>query len=137
MPKNLTVVIDTNVWISGLIFGGKPETILKLFIDGKIAVIISEEIMTELRRIITAKFPLFKPKLGLLEASIRDDAILVPLGENTIKVSRDADDNKVIESAVIGKADYIISGDDDLLILKNYKNVTIVKPATFLDIYQN
>lgn len=136
MPKNLKVVIDTNVWISGLVFGGKPETILRLFIDGEIAVIISEEIITELRRIITSKFPLFKPKLGLLEASIRDDAILVPLGVNTIEVSRDADDNKIIETAVVGKVDYIVSGDDDLLVIKDYKKITIVKPATFLEIYK-
>ena len=99
MPRNLKVVIDSNVWISGLVFGGKPKNILKLFIEGKIGVIVSEEILTELRRIINTKFPLFKPQLGLLEASIRDDAILVPLGDNTINVSRDADDNKIIETA--------------------------------------
>ena len=75
MSKNLKVVIDTNVWISGLVFGGNPEIILKLFIRGKIIVIVSEEIISELRRIITDKFPLFKPKLDLLEASIRKDAI--------------------------------------------------------------
>ena len=137
MPKQIKLVIDTNVWISGLIFGGKPEAILNLFIDGQITVIISEEILTELRRIITNKFPLFKPKLGLLEASIRNDAILVPLGDNTIELSRDADDNKVIETAVTGRVAYIISDDDDLLVLKEYKKITIVKPAAFLNIYQN
>ncbi len=136
MPRNLKVVIDSNVWISGLVFGGKPENILKLFIEGKIVVIVSEEILTELRRIINTKFPLFKPQLGLLGASIRDDAILVPLGDNTIDVSRDADDNKIIETAIKGKADYIISGDNDLLVLKEYDGIYILKPASFLDIYK-
>ena len=138
MAKDLKVVVDTNVWISALVFGGKPEVILKLFIDGKITVIVSEEIITELRRIITTKFPLYISRLGLLEASIRDDAIIVPLGENTIRVSRDTDDNKIIETAVKGKADYIISGDDDLLVIKNYESTGILKPSNFLEVfYQN
>jgi putative PIN family toxin of toxin-antitoxin system len=135
MSKNQKVVIDTNVWISGLIFGGKPEIIIKLFIDGKIDVIISEEILTELRRIISTKFPLFKPKLGLLEASIREDSVLVHLGNNTITVSRDIDDNKIIETAVMGKADFVVTGDDDLLVLKIYENIRIIKPKVFLTIF--
>jgi hypothetical protein len=136
MSKNIKVVLDTNVWISGLVFGGKPEAILKLFIDGQIIVIISEEIMTELRRIIIDKFPLFKPRLSLLEASIRNDTILVQLGDQRIAVSRDSDDNKIIETAVTGKVNYIITGDDDLLILKIFGNIDIIKPAAFLDIYK-
>lgn len=133
-PK-LQAVIDTNVWISGLIFGGNPEKIIRRFIDGEIIVVTSEELLSELRRKISQRSPLFKPHLALLEASIREDAILVRLGDVQVTASRDADDNKVLETAVAGGAGYIISGDKDLLVLSTYQGVKILKPADFLTLY--
>ena len=128
------VVIDTNVWISGLVFGGAPGTVLQLFVGGDIIVVISEELLSELRRKIIQKFPLFIPKLGLLEASIREDATMVALGSVTIKESRDADDNKVLETAVIGGCRHVISGDKDLLAVESYQDIQIVAPMEFLNI---
>jgi len=126
------VVIDTNVWISGIVFGGAPKRVLELFIDGSIVVVISEEILSELRRKINQKFPLFVPQLPFLEASIREKVLIVRLGAQPVAASRDKDDDKFIETAVAGRAGYIVSGDKDLLVLKVYKNVKIVKPAEFL-----
>ena len=133
--KNPSVVIDSNVWLSGLVFGGQPGKILKLFVDGRILVTTSAELLSELRRKITEKFPLFIPHLDLLEASILKDGTTVKLGSQTIVVSRDPDDNKFIETAVIGNCDYIISGDKDLLTLKSYDQIKIVSPTEFLDIF--
>ncbi len=127
------VVIDTNVWISGLVFGGTPEKIVRLFIEGQIIVVVSEELLTELRRKITQKFSLFVPQLALFEASIREEALLVKLGATPIAVSRDADDDKFIETAMVGRAEYIISGDKDLLTLESYEEIKILKPAEFLE----
>ncbi len=126
------LTIDTNVWLSGIVFGGKPQLLIKLFVEEVILVVISEELLSELRRIVTQKFPLFLPKLALLEESLRHDAELVKLGSQTVTVSRDPDDNKVIETALIGNCQYIISGDKDLLDIGLYKNIEIVKPAAFL-----
>lgn len=134
IDKNIRVVVDSNVWISGLIFGGQPEKIIKLFAEGHILLIVSAELLSELRRKIIEKFPLFAPNLDLLEASILNDAIVVKLGSRTINISRDPDDNKVIETAVIGNCNYIISGDNDLLIIGSYKNIRIVNPTDFLNI---
>jgi len=131
------VVVDTNVWLSALIFGGSPGKILELFIDGAILVAVSEELLSELRRKITEKFPLYLPQLGLLEASIRQDAVLVELGARTVNISRDSDDNKFIETALIGGCGYIISGDKDLLTIGGYQGVQIVTPAAFLAIMQS
>lgn len=131
-PSKPQVVIDSNVWISGLVFGGSPEEVIKHFIDGRIIVVTSEELLSELRQKITQRFPLFMPNLELLEASIREDALLVRLGMLDVSVSRDIDDNKFIETAVVGNAQYIISGDKDLLDIQSYKDVKIVKPAEFL-----
>lgn len=100
--SKLQVVIDTNVWISGLVFGGNPEKIIRQFIDGQVIVIMSEELLSELRRKISQRFSSFKPHLALLEASIREDAIMVKLGEMQVSASRDSDDNKFLETAIIG-----------------------------------
>lgn len=131
------VVIDTNVWISGLIFGGNPENIIRLFLDGQIIVVISEEIISELRRKISEKFPLFTSHLGLLEASIREDAVIVQLGLSHITDSRDVKDNMVLETAIAGSAEYIATGDNDLLVLDPYREMRIVNPAYFLKLMAN
>jgi uncharacterized protein len=128
------VVIDSNVWISGLIFGGTPKKVIKQFIDGGIIVVIAEELLSELRRKVILRFPLFEPNLALLEASIRENAVLVQLGTVQVTVSRDADDNKFIETAVVGGADYIVSGDKDLLVLGSYEHIQILKPTDFLEL---
>ena len=135
MNQHTVIVIDSNVWISALIFGGNPGKILKLFVDNKVEVVMSEEIITELRRIIINKFPLFVNSLNLLEASLRKDTVFVQLGSMTIDASRDVDDNRIIETAYIGKAQYIISGDKDLLVLKKYEDIKILNPGDFLKIF--
>lgn len=128
----LRVVIDSNVWISGLVFGGSPGKVLELFIKGSLLVIVSEELVRELRRNVTKKFPRYAGQLDLLEASILKDATVVSLGAETVTASRDPDDNKVIEAALIGECHYIISGDKDLLAIGKYRGIRIVTPAAFL-----
>ena len=88
--------------------------------------------MSELRRIITSKFPEHIPGIARYEKLLRKYAIWVPLGSHIITVSRDINDDAIIETAVIGKCSYIISGDKDLTVLKNYQDIKIVTPADFL-----
>lgn len=131
------MVIDTNVWLSGLIFGGNPGKLINLFSEEAIIVVISEELVSELRRKITQKFQLYLPKLELLEASLHQDAEMVRLGSKTISASKDTDDNKFIETAIVGSCDYIISGDRHLLGLKQYEKIKIIKPAAFLKLIKD
>ena len=128
-----TIVIDTNVWISGLVFGGKPKQVIELFIDGQVMLVISEELLTELRRKIHQRFPAFAAQLPMLEALIRERAQIVQLGSFFTSISRDRDDDKFIETAIIGQADFIVSGDKDLLDLKRYGTIVILRPAELLD----
>lgn len=132
--KKPRVVIDTNVWLSGLVFGGQPGEVLKLFAEGSVIVVTCEEALSELRRKVIQKFSLFSPYLDLLEASIRKDGELVYVGSQPVTVCRDPDDNMFLETAIIGHCQYIVSGDHDLLTLKNYKNIKIIKPSDFLKI---
>lgn len=131
--KKLRLVIDTNVLISGLVFGGKPGQIIKLLANDKIQLVISEELLSELRRKIHQRFPLYVSNLELLEASLRKDAEMVQLGEHNINVSRDPNDNMFIETAFIGGCENIISGDKDLLDVGEYMGIRIISPAQFLD----
>ncbi len=130
--QQVRVVIDTNVWLSGLVFGGQPGRVLQLLVEDRLAVVISEELLSELRRKVTKRFPLYVPQLNLLEASLRQDAEMVRLGNHNITISCDPDDNKFIETALAGKCQYIISGDKDLLDIGVYRDIQIIKPAAFL-----
>lgn len=126
------VVVDTNVWISGIVFGGKPEQVLRRLLDGAADLIISEELIAELRQKMTQKFPDYLTRFNKIEASVREDVELVKPDKFLAPVCRDPDDDKFIETALAGGANYIVSGDKDLLDIGKYQNIRIIKPAEFL-----
>jgi putative PIN family toxin of toxin-antitoxin system len=126
------IVIDTNVLISAIVYGGKLRQILDLLSEQLVIVIIAEEIVTELRRKILTKFPEFIEDLSRVELLLKRDAVFIKLGMLHINISRDPDDNKSIESAILGKCSFIVTGDKDLLELKSYADVKILKSAEFL-----
>ena len=131
------VVIDTNVVISALVFGGKPRQILELVADRTISVYLAEELLTELRRKITSKFPDFAVDLEKYERLINRDGIVVKLGLLQVRVSQDSNDDMFLETAMLGKCDCIISGDKDLLVLKEYEGIKIATASEFLSLYEN
>lgn len=134
MTRKPRIVIDTNVLISALVFGGRPRLVTDLVGEALVVAVTSEEIMTEFRRIIVARFPEFSQNGAQLEQLLRKYARWVKLGSVNVTVCRDPDDNKVIETALIGMADYIVSGDNDLLVLKEHGGVKIVKPAEIIEL---
>lgn len=131
------VVLDTNVLLSALIFGGKPRQLIEMFARSEVTVVISEEIFTEMRRKVSQKFPDFIDDAVTMELLLEQDAKMVKLGSLTITICRDADDNRILETAILGKCQYIVTGDKDLLTLKAYKSVQIVNPAEFLETCAN
>jgi putative PIN family toxin of toxin-antitoxin system len=135
MRSRPRVTLDTNVLLSALVFGGKPRQIIELFARDLIDVVISEEILTEMRRHVANKFAAFSDDLRKFEILLEQDAELVKLGDITIAVCRDPDDDRILETATIGACDYIVSGDKDLLVLEKYKHIQILKPAEFLDTF--
>lgn len=128
----MRIVIDSNVWISALVFGGNPRLIFKKVVTDGLTIVIPEEILTEVRRTLYQKFSDFiqdfEDLLGVLEPNINR----IKLGSINISVSRDKDDDMLLETAIIGESSYIITGDNDLLVLVSYKNVSIVSPQQFL-----
>lgn len=125
------VVLDTNILISAIGFGGKPRVALLLAIEGKIKGITSRVLLAELHEVISKKFPKLEPQLLIIEEQIKEKFIIVQ-PKKAINLSRDEDDNRVLEAAWEGSCDYIITGDEDLINLRKFKNIKIVTPDEFL-----
>lgn len=131
----MKIVVDTNVVISGIFFGGNPRKIVESVVDGKIEAIATKEIIEEYMEIVDY---MVEKKQGKL-----DHSMLSPLyssmrlieAETSVDVCRDPDDNKFIECAVDAKALYIVSGDKDLLDVGKYGDVKIVTAKEFCDQY--
>ncbi len=132
--NSLRIVLDSNVLISAYVFGGKPENVFKLIVSEKIHGITSAVLISEFLDILRKKFGVSQAEILEIEEEIKNTFELV-YPSRTINVSRDPDDNRVIEAAVEGNCDYIITGDKDLLDLKKFKNIKILTAEQFLQIH--
>lgn len=127
----LRVVLDTNVIVSALNFGGKPKDILGMARKKLIDNITFPFILDEVRAVLTGKFSW--PRAVALEVvqGLREFSQVID-PQATISVISYAPDNRILECAVEGQADFIISGDHHLTDLKIYKNITVSTPSAFL-----
>lgn len=128
------VVIDSNIWISSLVFGGNSRVAIQLLIKEGYALVVSEEILTEVRRILHQKFDSFTQDFEDLLVAMRPRLLITRLGKVLIDVCRDPADNIILETAVLGKASHIISSDKDLLVLEKFQAIAILSPREFLTI---
>ncbi len=133
----MRVVLDTNVIISAtLIEGGNEDRIIRAWGRGAFELVLSPQIVEEMGRVLSyerlRKFRwMTEEEIVTLLQTLATEGILVP-GKVTVKASRDPEDDKFLAAALEAQADYIVTGDKDLLDLKAYKNVRIVTPARFL-----
>ena len=129
------VVIDTNVLVSATLFGGNPEKVLDLVEERKIKIFISKEILEEFKRVLQRKFGFSSDMAEVTASAIKEISTLVTPTQRLNVIKKKEADNKVLECAVGGKAQYIISGDKrHLLPLKEYQGIKILSPAEFLEI---
>ena len=131
--NKLKVVLDTNVYISALLFSGVPEEIIGLARAGRIGLLVSPTIMLELGRILQDKFGFSRRETLYAVSGVRRIArIIVPKIKLDI-VDKDESDNRILECAEAGGADYIITGDKKhLRPLARYKNIIIRTPSEFI-----
>lgn len=135
--KKPKVVIDTNVFISGLNFTGKPSEVLELFVKGEIEVYISPFILKELGRILREKFEWDERQFQKVLDKIKKKAVIVQPKTKISIIKTKKDDNRILECAVDGSVQYIISGDErHLLPLKNFQGIKILSPAEFLRLFK-
>jgi putative PIN family toxin of toxin-antitoxin system len=126
------VTLDSNVYLSGLVFGGKPKRVLEMAIDGEIEVAVSDPIIQEVRRHLLGKFGWSEPRAAEAVESITEFAKHVTPTEAIDTVPTDPDDNRVLECAVSAGSQTIVTGDDDLLRLVGFRGIEIVRVADFL-----
>ncbi|MDI6821610.1 MAG: putative toxin-antitoxin system toxin component, PIN family [Actinomycetota bacterium] len=131
MPEEPRVVLDTNVFVSGILFGGLSGEIIELWREGAFNLIISPETLAELIGKLKFKFGLPSELANEWQDLLSERSIPV-IPEYTTKICRDPEDDKFIDVALAAKADYLVTGDKDLLVLKNYRGVKILKPKEFL-----
>ena len=132
----MRVVLDTNVFISGVFFSGPPYTILQAWRDDALKLIISPEIFQEYQRVseeLSTQFP--QIDLSEILDLVLTKGEMIDAGTLPNPISADADDDKFLACAVAGSVGYIVSGDKHLLDVVVYRNVTILKPRQFVDGY--
>jgi putative PIN family toxin of toxin-antitoxin system len=129
----MRAVLDTNVFISGVFWAGMPGKILDAAQNDKFQLVTSLECIYELHRVLNE----FKDKLGSDLAdfwtifAISKSFIALPQTRFLV-IKEDPDDNKFLDAAVAGKAEYIVSGDKHLLNLGKFRNIKIMRPTDFL-----
>lgn len=131
----MKIVLDINVFISGIFWKGTPNKVLSLWAQNKIQIITSNKIITEYLRVLHKidKEGNIAKKWG---AFIIENSVIIQ-NRDLIKTCRDPDDNKFLNCAIIGRADYLVSGDDDLLCLKEISKTKIINPSKFIKLYNN
>ena len=127
----MRLLLDTNTAISGLIWQGFPGKLIDEAVSGQIQLISTKILLDELLEVLQK--PKFKKNIERLSITVEDlfegYANLVELVEPVDlkdSVCRDPDDDNVLAAAIGGKADLIVSGDDDLLVLRKYQGITIL-----------
>lgn len=131
--NNLRIVLDTNVYISALLFGGIPAEIIELAREKKVALVASPPILLEFARVLQEKFKYpRKTALNVVLEIKRISTIVVPDFKVDL-IKEDTSDNKIIECALKGEADYIVTGDKKhLRPLNEYKKIKIRLPKEFI-----
>ena len=132
----MRVVLDTNVFISGVFFTGPPFRILQAWRDGTVHIVVSPEIIGEYQRVgeeLAKQFPGvdLDPILELFATGA--ELVVPPLLPEP--VCDDPDDDKFIACALTSRTKIIISGDKGLLRASGYRGIEVVRPRTFVDEY--
>lgn len=130
----MKVVFDTNVLVSALVFpGGRGEQALQRILEERDELVLSKAILDELLGVLARKFARDAEELARAALLLGELATLVKPGRR-LKVLRDDPDNRVLECAAAGAAALIVTGDRELLDLKEYGGVWIVSLRDYVEL---
>ena len=129
----MNIIIDTNVFISAVFFGGVPQKIIEAVVRENVSAFATREIVAEYEEIVQEMESRKQGKLrqNMLTPFLEKLHMIVP--KTKVAVCRDPDDDKFISCAIDAGAIYIVSGDKDLLALESYGNIEIVTAKEFCD----
>ena len=128
----MIVVFDTNVLIAAIITEGICSKLLRRARSGEFSLISCPFILKELRLVLSKKFRLSHEDIASAMEPI-SEAIgqVIEHGPKITDICRDADDDYIVACAVAAEADYLVTGDSDLLEIKNYQDIKFISPRDF------
>ena len=131
------VVYDTNILISGMVWGGIPYDCIKLAITDRVEGVTCAEILAEFDEKLTTKLEYSQFQTSRITTRLLGFLRMVKITNQLESVTTDPDDNKVIECALVGGATHIVTGDRrHLFPLRNYQDILIVTARNFLEQFQ-
>ena len=129
----MRVVADTNVYISALMFGGVPGAFLDLALLQSFTLVASPAILDELDEKLRLKFAVSAKDAALIRARLERSAEMVEPDVTLSVIKDDPDDDRILECAVAGKANCIVSGDRHLVRLGSCAGIEIMTVRQFMD----
>ena len=132
----MRIVLDINVFISGVFFRGTPYLILDAWRKGKVNIVLSGEIFDEYQRVARELSEQFKEvNISIFLDLLIVNAIWIEAPQLPFNVSTDPNDDKFLSCALASRTKVIVSGDKHLLVLSGYREIEVIKPKTFIDRY--
>ena len=130
----IKAVLDTNILLSSLFWKGQPRKIVELAIENKFRAVTSADILEELKCVLEEDFSQvpYDARERILRDILSYSALVIPK-KITVKNLRDFQDTKIIACALEAEAEYIVTGDKDLLVLKEYARIKITTAREFLE----
>jgi len=129
----MRVVFDTNIFISALVISGSlaEKAILKI-VEGEDTLVISKDIINEVLSVLSSKFGRDKEALSHVAVMLSELGELVkPIKK--IRIFKDEPDNRILECAITGNADVLVTGDKEMLRLKEHKGIRIISLKEYLE----
>lgn len=129
----MKVILDTNIFISALFWGGKPQEVVKACLDDKYELVTSTEILNEYFKVTELLVKKYTPKedvYNLLDYIVRNSTLVAPV--KTGPITADPKDDMFFEAAISSGTKLIVSGDKHLLDKSAYMGISVLTAADFL-----
>ena len=129
----MRVVFDSNIYISAFIFpGSNAEKAISRIMHGKDRLLISKAIVDEVLIVLARKFSRDREAVSQTSIHLAELADIVT-ATSKIRILKDEADNRILECAVAGKAEVIVTGDKAMLVLKEYKGIKIITLKKYIN----
>ncbi len=129
----MNVVFDSNILISAILTpGGKAEQAVQQLIDGQDQLLLSKDIILEVLDVLAQKFSRDQEELARVAVYLSELGELVKPGRR-LKILADEPDNRILECAVSGDAERIVTGDQKMLELREFRGIQIVSLREYLE----
>ncbi len=129
----MKIVLDANVIVAAFASRGLCESIFELCLSEH-ELVLCDDVMREIVRALRTKIKLSSKIVDSIVNFLREYSLMIDPTPLPKDACRDEDDIKVLGTAIASGADFIVTGDKDLLILENYQKIPILSPRAFSDI---